>query len=54
MSNVKIAVVGGGVIGCISEIEIKKEGFDVTGFDHSNIRQRSSWAACGMVSTWRL
>ena len=41
MSNEKIAVVGGGVIGCISAIEIKKKGFDVTVFDQSTIGQGS-------------
>ena len=44
MSNGKIAVVGGGVIGCISAIEIKKKGFDVTVFDQSTIGNGSSWA----------
>ncbi len=49
MSNGKIAVVGGGVIGCISAIEIKKKGFDVTVFDQSTIGNGSSWAAGGIL-----
>ena len=49
MSNEKIAVVGGGVIGCISAIEIKKQGFDVTVFDQSFIGHGSSWAAGGIL-----
>ena len=49
MSNGKIAVVGGGVIGCISAIEIKKKGFDVTVFDQSFIGHGSSWAAGGIL-----
>ena len=49
MSNEKIAVVGGGVIGCISAIEIKKKGFDVTVFDQSFIGHGSSWAAGGIL-----
>ena len=49
MSNGKIAVVGGGVIGCISAIEIKKKGFDVTVFDQSTIGHGSSWASGGIL-----
>ena len=49
MSNGKIAVVGGGVIGCISAIEIKKKGFDVTVFDQSTIGNGSSWASGGIL-----
>ena len=49
MSNRKIAVVGGGVIGCISAIEIKKKGFDVTVFDQSKIGHGSSWASGGIL-----
>jgi glycine oxidase len=49
MSNGKIAVIGGGIIGCISAIEIKKKGFDVIIFDQSTIGHGSSWAAGGIL-----
>ena len=49
MKSGKIAVVGGGVIGCISAIEIKKKGFDVTVFDQSSIGNGSSWASGGIL-----
>ena len=49
MRNGRVAVVGGGVIGCISAIEIKKKGFDVTVFDQSTIGNGSSWASGGIL-----
>ena len=49
MRKRKVAVVGGGIIGCISAIEIKKKGFDVTVFDQSSIGHGSSWAAGGIL-----
>jgi glycine oxidase len=49
MSNGKIAVIGGGIIGCISAIEIKKKVFDLIIFDQSTIGHGSSWAAGGIL-----
>jgi glycine oxidase len=49
MKNRKVVVVGGGVVGCISAIEIKKKGFDVVVIDQSSIGSGSSWAAGGIL-----
>lgn len=49
MQNDRVLVVGGGIVGCLSAIEIKKKGFDVSVVDQSSIGQQSSWAAGGIL-----
>ena len=47
--TLKIAVVGGGIVGCLSAIKLQESGFDVTLVDKSNIGQESSWAGAGIL-----
>lgn len=45
----KIVVIGGGVVGCLSAINLKDKGFQVTILDQSEIGQESSSAAAGIL-----
>lgn len=47
--TLKIAVVGGGIVGCLSAIRLQESGFDVTLVDKSKIGQESSWAGAGIL-----
>ena len=44
-----IVIVGGGVIGCITAIELKKKGFDITIIDKGQMAEGASSAAGGIL-----
>lgn len=51
-----VIIVGGGLIGMLSAIELNKRGLDVTLLDRQNLGQESTWAGGGIVSPlypWR-
>lgn len=45
----KVLIIGGGIVGCLSAIEFKDKGYDVTIADKSNIGQEASSAAAGIL-----
>ena len=45
----KIVVIGGGIVGCLSAINLKEKGFQVSILDQSEIGQESSSAAAGIL-----
>jgi|TARA_B110000003_G_scaffold117817_1_gene120254 glycine oxidase len=47
--NVKIVVIGAGVVGCLTAIKLKEEGFDVTIVDKSQLGSESTWAGAGIL-----
>jgi glycine oxidase len=47
--NKTVIIIGGGIVGCLSAIEFKKKGFDVTIIEKSNIGDESSAAAAGIL-----
>ena len=47
--NKNVIIIGGGIVGCLSALEFKKKGFDVTIIDKSNIGNESSSAAAGIL-----
>jgi glycine oxidase len=44
-----VIIIGGGIVGCLSALEFKKKGFDVTIIEKSNIGHESSSAAAGIL-----
>ena len=47
--NQKVIIIGGGIVGCLSALEFKKKGFDVTIIEKSDIGHESSSAAAGIL-----
>jgi len=47
--NKNVIIIGGGIVGCLSALEFKKKGFDVTIIEKSNIGHESSSAAAGIL-----
>ena len=47
--NKRVIIIGGGIVGCLSALEFKKKGFDVTIIEKSKIGQESSSAAAGIL-----
>ena len=47
--NKNVIIIGGGIVGCLSALEFKKKGFDVTIIEKSNIGYESSSAAAGIL-----
>jgi|TARA_B110000037_G_scaffold137375_1_gene155521 glycine oxidase len=45
----KIAIIGGGVIGCLTAIKLKESGFEVVVVDKYEIGKESSWAGAGIL-----
>ena len=46
----KVAVIGGGIVGCITSFFLIKKGYEVTLIDQSAIGQEASWAGAGILS----
>ena len=46
----KVAVIGGGIVGCITSFFLIKEGYEVTLVDQNAIGQEASWAGAGILS----
>ena len=46
----KVAVIGGGIVGCITSFFLIKEGYEVTLVDQTAIGQEASWAGAGILS----
>ena len=44
-----VIIIGGGIVGCLSGLEFKKKGFDVTIIEKSKIGHESSSAAAGIL-----
>ena len=47
--NKNVIIIGGGIVGCLSALEFKKKGFDVTIIEKSDIGHESSSAAAGIL-----
>jgi glycine oxidase len=47
--NKRVIIIGGGIVGCLSALEFKKKGFDVTIIEKSDIGHESSSAAAGIL-----
>ena len=45
----KVAIIGGGIIGCLTAIKLKESGFEVTIVDKNEIGKESSWAGAGIL-----
>ena len=45
----KIAIIGGGIIGCLTAIKLKENGFEVLIVDKDEIGNESSWAGAGIL-----
>ena len=45
----KIAIIGGGIIGCLTAIKLKESGFEVVVVDKHEIGKESSWAGAGIL-----
>ena len=45
----KIAIIGGGIIGCLTAIKLKESGFEVLVIDKHEIGKESSWAGAGIL-----
>ena len=46
----KVAVIGGGIVGCITSFFLIEKGYEVTLLDQSAIGQEASWAGAGILS----
>lgn len=46
----KVAVIGGGIVGCITSFFLNEKGYEVILLDQSAIGQEASWAAAGILS----
>jgi glycine oxidase len=46
---VKAVIIGGGVVGCITAIKLKENGYDVTVVDKSIVGEESSAAGAGII-----
>jgi len=44
-----IAIIGGGIIGCLSAIKLRESGFSVVIVDKNEIGKESSWAGAGIL-----
>ena len=49
MYRKKIAIIGGGIIGCLTAIKLKESGFEVVVIDKHEIGKESSWAGAGIL-----
>jgi glycine oxidase len=47
--SINVIIIGGGIVGCLSALEFKKKGFDVTIIEKSDIGHESSSAAAGIL-----
>ena len=47
--SVKIVVIGAGIVGCLTAVKLKEEGFDVTIVDKSQLGAESTWAGAGIL-----
>ena len=47
--NKNVIIIGGGIVGCLSALEFKKKGFNVTIIEKSKIGHESSSAAAGIL-----
>ena len=45
----KIAIIGGGIIGCLSAIKLRESGFSVVIVEKNKIGEESSWAGAGIL-----
>tara|TARA_B110000014_G_scaffold264413_1_gene265755 strand:- start:182 stop:1207 length:1026 start_codon:yes stop_codon:yes gene_type:complete len=45
----KIAIIGGGIIGCLSAIKLRESGFAVVIVEKNKIGEESSWAGAGIL-----
>ena len=45
----KVAVIGAGIVGCLTAIKLKESGYDVTLIDKNEIGKESSWAGAGIL-----
>ncbi len=45
----KVAIIGGGIIGCLTAIKLTESGFKVTIIDKNEIGKESSWAGAGIL-----
>ncbi len=46
----KVAVIGGGIVGCVTSFFLIQKGYEVTLIDKTAIGQEASWAAAGILS----
>lgn len=46
----KVAVIGGGIVGCITSFFLIEKGYEVTLVDQNAIGQEASWAGAGILS----
>jgi glycine oxidase len=46
----KVAVIGGGIVGCITSFFLVEKGYEVTLVDQNAIGQEASWAGAGILS----
>jgi len=46
----KVAVIGGGIVGCITSLFLIEKGYEVTLLDQRAIGQEASWAGAGILS----
>ena len=47
--NKRVIIIGGGIVGCLSALEFKKKGFEVTIIEKTDIGHESSSAAAGIL-----
>jgi len=47
--SINVIIIGGGIVGCLSALEFKKKGFDVTIIEKTDIGHESSSAAAGIL-----
>ena len=45
----KVAVIGAGIVGCLTAIKLQEAGYDVTLIDKNEIGKESSWAGAGIL-----
>ena len=45
----KVAVIGAGIVGCLTAIKLQESGYDVTIIDKNKIGKESSWAGAGIL-----
>lgn len=46
----KVAVIGGGIVGCITSFFLIEKGYEVTLLDQNAVGQEASWAGAGILS----
>ena len=45
----KVAVIGAGIVGCLTAIKLQESGYEVTLIDKNEIGKESSWAGAGIL-----